>query len=757
MILECPHCGARLNAGSLTAPVKSVRCSKCKQVFQPQPPADAVPELVPAADDSDWSSVASSPPPAPVPAKTPQTAPAKARKFPTLLVGSGVAAVLAIVGAIIVMTSGGKSNPAPPGTDAAVVAAPAAPSKSTPRPSTPKRTPATPAKPQIPAEFADLFRETADRPPPVAQLPILKPVGEAQFPTVAFSDATSAAPKNEKLSRDELKKAAAYIETRHPDGTAGTGSGFAIQTSPQGILVATNFHVIGDIKTGTFTAGTRITVVFDSGLPTEKARPAQLIAADPEVDLAILKIAPIEPAPVVIAPSLAVKPTETMDVTCFGFPLGKQLSESGRRPNVSITKGAVSSLRMDAAGKLKHVQVNASLVPGNSGGPVVDADGRLVGIVVTYIPGTGIAQAIPAEELSLLMTGRVFPPSILPMGDENGQAVFQIEVPLSDPLRQVKEVALHLWTGDTEPKVESDASSGAKPLAGATRIPLAIGAKGATGSFKVAATSADKKPFVALQLEVVSNAGVTGSSPVVTYRLTHDDVQTASDAIPLGTYQKNLAKYSGQVVVVRGKLSPGSLRRGAVYQLQIADDAGNESPGLLFLADRDLVTQINELPAQERALDVRMTLRVGQAARDGATPARITRIDFIGRGNRLVQSIPSSKEPDDKLVALNRAPEKYIGQTITFPGLLSATILGSDKDPELSILFASEQRPENVCFSASPEIAKQLKALNTSAYEFYRALITVRIEPKTQDGTTVQIATVTKIELMESGKLRTIE
>ncbi len=75
----------------------------------------------------------------------------------------------------------------------------------------------------------------------------------------------------------------------------------------------------------------------------------------------------------------------------FGFPFGKALSTTKGNPAVTVGKASVSSLRTGPDGGLAYVQIDGNLNPGNSGGPVVDAKGRLVGVAVATIKdGQGI-------------------------------------------------------------------------------------------------------------------------------------------------------------------------------------------------------------------------------------------------------------------------------------------------------------------------------------------------------------------------------
>jgi hypothetical protein len=323
----------------------------------------------------------------------------------------------------------------------------------------------------------------------------------------------------------------------------------------------------------------------------------------------------------------------------------------------------------------------------------------------------------------------------------------------------VKDVILHVWVGENPPELERETGGKWKAIPGAEKVTLVIGARGATGRFKLPQSPSNKKPTVLLQMECVSQSGEVVISPPTRHQLIPEGVQTASDAIPLSTFQKNLAKYSGQSVVIRAGLSPRLERRGAVFELQVIDDADASPSKLTFIADRDVATQLSELPPAELSSDLRLTLRVGKQAANSSTPVRITKVDFVSRGNRVSKTIPSAVEPNDPLIGLNRAPEKFVGQTITFVGYVSSTILGTDKEPELSIMLLSEQQPANLHFTSSPALATKLKDQDLPKDSAHPARFTVRVEPRFLEGTGAQIVTVTKIELPDKeGKTgKTIE
>jgi len=155
-------------------------------------------------------------------------------------------------------------------------------------------------------------------------------------------------------------------------GHKAHGSGFVI--SEEGYIL-TNYHVIknnGDVK-----------IKFQMGFEL----PAKVLNFSEEHDLALLKVMGQGFTPL----SVSAKPTEVGDaVVAIGTPNSTDLSNT-------VTKGIVSGLRNYDNG-IELIQTDASVSPGNSGGPLINSNGAVVGIVSQKISGVsteGIAFAIP--------------------------------------------------------------------------------------------------------------------------------------------------------------------------------------------------------------------------------------------------------------------------------------------------------------------------------------------------------------------------
>jgi hypothetical protein len=205
---------------------------------------------------------------------------------------------------------------------------------------------------------------------------------------------------DEGLSRVKISKigkpATALVEVKARNSY---GSAFCIH--PSGLFL-TNEHVVQ--PPGMFAPNGRvppveITLVLNPGLKTEKSYSARVVRADKELDLALLRVESANEFPALSLGS-DEKLEELMEVVAFGFPFGTALA-SGRReyPSVSVNAGSITSLRRKD-GQLYEIQLDVTLNPGNSGGPVLDQNGKVVGVVKSGVLGRGVNFAVPVSVLS---------------------------------------------------------------------------------------------------------------------------------------------------------------------------------------------------------------------------------------------------------------------------------------------------------------------------------------------------------------------
>lgn len=189
----------------------------------------------------------------------------------------------------------------------------------------------------------------------------------------------------------------------------GTGSGFVI--SPHG-YVLTNEHVIAG-GTFTVTEGLRkATITLDvasikaclppgpgGAVAVPRCFEASVHSSDRERDLAVLFIGASDLPYVAFGDSDVVRAGQS--VQALGYPFGLALeigrvADADAVPAISTSAGTISALRADDTGALHTLQINSTVNPGNSGGPVVDRDGFAVGVVQARLTGdAGIGFAIP--------------------------------------------------------------------------------------------------------------------------------------------------------------------------------------------------------------------------------------------------------------------------------------------------------------------------------------------------------------------------
>ncbi|MBO7341381.1 MAG: trypsin-like peptidase domain-containing protein [Clostridia bacterium] len=178
-----------------------------------------------------------------------------------------------------------------------------------------------------------------------------------------------------------------YISQTTANGTQvarASGSGFVYDDKGH---ICTNHHVID--------GATRVQIMLSDGTAID----AELVGSDARSDLAVLKADPARLTPATLGTSVDLLVGDS--VVAVGTPLGAALSGTATFGRISCTD---RWLAVDDDGngvyekKIRVIQTDTAVNPGNSGGPMADMYGRVVGIVVRKISGKeAIGFAIPID------------------------------------------------------------------------------------------------------------------------------------------------------------------------------------------------------------------------------------------------------------------------------------------------------------------------------------------------------------------------
>jgi putative serine protease PepD len=200
-----------------------------------------------------------------------------------------------------------------------------------------------------------------------------------------------AAPATDSTAKavyDDAKDAVTYISAQTPQGTA-TGSGFVVSADGK---IITNEHVVD--------GATSVSVKLGTGGQTLDA---QVVAADASKDLALLKVDATNLKHLELGDSSSLQVGD--NVYAIGNPYGL---------DHTLTSGIVSALNReieapDGTPIQGAVQTDAALNPGNSGGPLLDTDGKVIGVNSQIASSgsssgeagnVGIGFAIPAKTVA---------------------------------------------------------------------------------------------------------------------------------------------------------------------------------------------------------------------------------------------------------------------------------------------------------------------------------------------------------------------
>ncbi len=184
----------------------------------------------------------------------------------------------------------------------------------------------------------------------------------------------------------------------------GGGSGFFVSNDG---LIVTNKHVVSQI-------GVEYTVFTNDG----KKHPATVIARDPILDLALIKIIPVNG---VAFPYLSLGNSDSLKIGQSVIAIGNALGEYRNTVSVGVISGLARSLTAGTSGGATEfldrvIQTDAAINPGNSGGPLLDLSGKVIGVNVAIAQGSqNVGFALPINSIkgainSVKTTGKIVRP-----------------------------------------------------------------------------------------------------------------------------------------------------------------------------------------------------------------------------------------------------------------------------------------------------------------------------------------------------------
>ena len=484
----------------------------------------------------------------------------------------------------------------------------------------------------------------------------------------------------EKLTKVEIgkrgKAATAFVEVPR----VGTGTAFCVHASG---LFVTNEHVVHGVKED-------IVLVLNPSLGGERVLKAKVVRVDPALDLALLRVEGAKDLPSLPLGSMK-EVAELSEVVACGFPLGFSLSPDRKNyPAISVNAGSVNALRYKDR-ELQHLQIDISLTFGNSGGPVLDENGQVIGVVVAGLAGVGkgINKAIPVSHLEgfLKKPDIAFAPAALDRTALAKPMEFQVNVTSFVPKSPEPTLKLILQAGDEAPREFPMEKRGAFWVATATpqkkaeraRVEIAarFGAAGVTGTVEDAVFKVAGRP---VKLSGVRRIDFQEKPGVVLA----DGQAVVGEVAGLGTVEIDLA---GQKVKV-------DLTKATQVTVQAAAEIGSVSASVIASVDGKEVART----------EARMAVReaVATSAADPATvkidspkldedkvvrrlPAVFRDVAVGGGGRYLVFHMPKLKKL--AIFDVNEARvTKYIPLTeedIAFAAGLDSVVVGLKKTGKL--------------------------------------------------------------------------
>lgn len=236
-------------------------------------------------------------------------------------------------------------------------------------------------------------------PPDPPRWPLVLGVFAAVLAVVAVALIVRFVPKrtldpSDRMAAEVMQRVKAATVWIVGDGVM-EGSGFVVRRG----RVITNAHVIEGAR--------RVEVAFGAGTPQMQRRPARVLRAGtpgtPD-DIALLACETGD------APTLELENesqlAEGTPVAAFGYPLGSVVSTSAYGPTISVRGGNVTAVRRGSRGEASWIEADIAAEMGNSGGPVVTLEGKVVGLATMIIGAhMKVTNSVPASRIAAYADG----------------------------------------------------------------------------------------------------------------------------------------------------------------------------------------------------------------------------------------------------------------------------------------------------------------------------------------------------------------
>ena len=171
---------------------------------------------------------------------------------------------------------------------------------------------------------------------------------------------------------EKVTKATAFVKQT----PIGEGTAFCVRADG---LFVTNWHVVQNVA-----LLEEVPLILNSGQPgQERQVKARLLSISRQWALALLRVDGRKDWPVLEIVAEDHKVELGQVVQAYGFPFGT--IPDGGNPSITMNQGRISSLSRDEEGALSDIRFDAVVNLGNSGGPLVDEQGRVLGVVKAKI------------------------------------------------------------------------------------------------------------------------------------------------------------------------------------------------------------------------------------------------------------------------------------------------------------------------------------------------------------------------------------